>query len=333
MSKIPIINHKDIKNHLILKHPKKYHQYLKPIKKRNKASNLDEITLFSPSKINLFLRVINKRSDGYHDLASLFHIISLNDEIQISTFDTNELQQDKLICNQKDIPTDQSNLIIKALNLFRSKSQFKNQYFNIKLKKNIPSGAGLGGGSGNAATTLWAANRLTGNYYTEDDLLKWSGDIGSDISVFFSKGAAFCTGRGEIVEDIKTPIPMETQMVLIKPNESLSTGKIFRKLDLTKCSDKDPLLLLNEIKLNGKIHEEYCVNDLEIPAFEILPKLRQLKEKLKESNLYDAVFMTGSGSTIVCIGSDLVPDEITDYGDLFISKARFIIRNDDEWYS
>jgi 4-diphosphocytidyl-2C-methyl-D-erythritol kinase len=76
-------------------------------------------------------------------------------------------------------------------------------------------GAGLGGGSGNAATTLWAANEMTGRPATNDELLAWSGDIGSDISVFFSRGAAYCTGRGEIVENVQPPVPLDTPMLLV----------------------------------------------------------------------------------------------------------------------
>ena len=166
----------------------------------------DRLSVFSPSKINLFLRIMGRRPDGFHDLASLFHVIDLGDRMEMAPI---EGKSDRLTCNIADIPTDDSNLVIKALNLYRSKTDIQ-QHFDIDLQKTVPHGAGLGGGSANAATTLWAANEICGNVAlrqhrnrvtplvlqvaSNQDLLDWSGEIGSDISVFFSEGAAYCTG-------------------------------------------------------------------------------------------------------------------------------------------
>ncbi|CAI0548742.1 unnamed protein product [Linum tenue] len=87
----------------------------------------------------------------------------------------------------------------------------------IHLDKKVPTGAGLGGGSSNAATALWAANQFSGGLATEEELQEWSGEIGSDIPFFFSHGAAYCTGRGEAVEDMASPIALDIPMVLVKP--------------------------------------------------------------------------------------------------------------------
>ncbi|GJP52162.1 hypothetical protein CLOM_g11259 [Closterium sp. NIES-68] len=160
------------------------------------------LTLFSPSKVNVFLRITRKRPDGYHELASLFHAISLGDTLKFSFSPSNS--RDALTTNAPGVPLDSSNLVIKALDLFRRKTGIQ-KYFWVHLDKKVPTGAGLGGGSGNAATALWAANRMCGDVASEAELLEWSADIGSDISFFFSQGAAYCTGRGEIVEDV-TPI-------------------------------------------------------------------------------------------------------------------------------
>jgi 4-diphosphocytidyl-2-C-methyl-D-erythritol kinase len=197
-------------------------------------------------------------------------------------------------------------------------------------------GAGLGGGSGNAATTLWAANELTGRPASTADLLKWSGDIGSDISVFFSEGAAYCTGRGEIVENVEPPLPLNTPMLLVKPPVGLSTPAIFKALDLGRRSTTDPLQLLSDLEQQGKITPGLCVNDLEQPAFDCLPELLQLKERLIQGggSKFDAVFMTGSGSTIVCVGDDEVPEflEEEQYKDVFVSPARLLVREEGSWY-
>lgn len=124
----------------------------------------------------------------------------------------------------------------QALNLFRRKTG-RTQRFRVSLHKRVPHGAGLGGGSANAATALWAANELTGRPASNEELLDWSGEIGSDISVFFSGGAAYCTGRGEVVEDVPPPLPLDSRMLLVKPPVGLSTPEIFKALDLGRWGE------------------------------------------------------------------------------------------------
>eukprot|EP00892_Ulva_mutabilis_P010536 jgi/Ulvmu1/7855/UM004_0086.1 len=284
--------------------------------------------IFSPSKINLFLRIIRRRDDGFHDLASLFHVIDLGDTL---SFEPVESGQDSLQCNVEDVPTDGSNLIIRALDLFRKHTGITTR-FAVKLDKKVPHGAGLGGGSGNAATALWAANELSGRPASNADLLEWSGEIGSDISIFFSDGAAYCTGRGEIVDNVDPPVDLATPLLLVKPPIGLSTPQIFKALDLERRSDTDPLELLSSMRSSGKVLQELCVNDLEQPAFDTLPELLQLKERLKASGAFESVFMTGSGSTIVGVGSDAVPDFVSQDPTLFVSPARLVTRKPGQWY-
>lgn len=161
------------------------------------TSDKQSLKLFSPAKINVFLRVVRRRVDGYHDLASLFHVIDLGDDMEFSLLPSGSTA-DALQCNMPDVPTDSSNLVIKALDLFRRKTGASERW-SVNLHKKVPAGAGMGGGSGNAATALWAANEMCGRPATTEQLLEWSGDIGSDISVFFSQGAAYCTGRYGVV--------------------------------------------------------------------------------------------------------------------------------------
>lgn len=124
-------------------------------------------------------------------------------------------------------------------------------------------------------------------------------------------------------------------MLLVKPPVGLSTPEIFKALDLDRLSPKDPMELLDEMRIKARVTPDLCVNDLEPPAFSILPKLKELKEKLISEGDFESVFMTGSGSTIVCFGSDKVPGFLSDeeYNDLFVSPARLISRNDGEWYA
>lgn len=290
------------------------------------------LKLFSPSKINLFLRVVRRREDGYHDLASLFHVIDLGDAMEFTP--TPYATADTLECSDPTIPSDDRNLVIKALNLYRRKTM-QLMYFKVKLNKLVPHGAGLGGGSGNAATALYAANTLMGSPASNQELLEWSGEIGSDISVFFSNGAAYCTGRGEVVEDVPPPIPLDTPMLLVKPPVGLSTPMIFKSLDLARRSTADPRQLLAAIQQAGAVEQATCVNDLEQPAFDNLPSLAALKARLQAEGSFRAVFMTGSGSTVVGFGSDAAPAflrEDPEYKDLFVSPARLIKRQPGGWY-
>lgn len=300
----------------------------------DKNAGLSRLTLFSPCKVNVFLRITDKREDGYHDLASLFHVISLGDKIKFSLSPSKST--DRLSTNVPGIPLDESNLIIKALNLYRKKTGTDN-YFWVHIDKRVPTGAGLGGGSSNAATALWAANQFTSGIASEKDLQEWSGEIGSDVPFFFSHGAAYCTSRGEIVKDLPSPIPSNIPMVLVKPQEACSTAEVYKRLQLPQTSKIDPLTLLEKISTTG-ISQDMCVNDLELPAFEVLPPLRRLKQRIISAGRgqYDAVFMSGSGSTIVCIGSPDPPQFIYDdeeYKDVFISEASFITREKGQWYS
>jgi 4-diphosphocytidyl-2-C-methyl-D-erythritol kinase len=281
---------------------------------------------------------MRRREDGFHDLASLFHVINLGDYMDVSILPEGATQ-DQLTCNWDDVPLDDSNLVIKAANLFRDKTGLTSVFFKVHLEKNVPHGAGMGGGSGNAATMLWAANQLCGTPASTAQLLEWSGDIGSDISVFFSQGAAYCTGRGEIVENIDPPIDLETPLLLVKPPIGLSTPTIFKALDLDRRSTEDPKDILQGLCNDSKVLPQYVVNDLEQPAFDCLPELKQLKEDLIREGTFDAVFMTGSGSTIVGIGSDDIPpcllqDQMkNDDDDVFIRPARLLTRPENAWYT
>ncbi|KAF7833617.1 4-diphosphocytidyl-2-C-methyl-D-erythritol kinase, chloroplastic/chromoplastic [Senna tora] len=300
----------------------------------DKNAPLSRLTLFSPCKINVFLRITNKRVDGYHDLASLFHVSSiLGDTIK---FSLSPSTKDRLSTNVSGVPIDESNLIIKALNLYRKKTGSE-KCFWIHLDKRVPSGAGLGGGSSNAATALWAANQFSGGLATEKELQEWSSEIGSDVPFFFSQGAAYCTGRGEVVQNIPPPIPLDTPMVLIKPLEACSTAEVYKRLQLDQTSNVDPLTLLEKISRDG-ISQNVCINDLEPPAFEVLPSLKKLKQRIIAAGRgeYAAVFMSGSGSTIVGIGSPDPPQFIYDddtYQDVFFSDAYFLTREANQWYN
>lgn len=272
------------------------------------------LTLRSPAKLNLFLQIVNRREDGYHNLASLFQTIELHDTVHFALS-----KEDHLTCSVEDIPTDSSNLIFKAADLFRKKTGLRFG-LNVRLEKNIPSQAGLGGGSSNAATTLWALNTLLDHPVEISELAAWSSEVGSDVPFFFSQGTAFCTGRGEKVQ-ILDPLPPCT-LWIVKPNEGLSTPDVYRRVDLKNLSACNLLQLANQF---GAGYSTYF-NDLEKAAFLVLPELKALKASLIECG-FDTVLMTGSGSAFFCIGDGTPTLNLP-----FIQKTQFINRKADSWY-
>ncbi len=272
------------------------------------------LTLKSPAKINLFLKIVARRNDGFHELASLFQAIDLHD---ILTFRLSNV--DRLKCNCLSIPTDSSNLILKAVDLFRRKTK-RSFGLHVDLHKRIPIEAGLGGGSSNAATTLWALNRLLDCRATDKELMTWASEIGSDLSFFFSTGTAYCTGRGENVRSL-APLPPKS-LWICKPENGLSTPQVYSQLCLSNLHPHDPLEALDGF-ISGKPN---YFNDLEKPALSLLPELQTFKQDLLDQG-FKTVMLSGSGSSFICLDGE--PKE---HLGSFACKSSYLNRSLDNWY-
>lgn len=279
---------------------------------------------FSPAKINLFLRILNKRPDGYHDLATLMQAISLGDFLYISKSDSS---QDQLTCTDPRLPLDRSNLVLRAAELFRAKSGIP-LYVTMHLDKRIPIEAGLGGGSSNAATVLWAMNELVGRPFCSNTLLEWSADIGSDIPFFFATGSAYCRGRGEVVRSVE-PLHLPT-IWIVKPPQGLSTRKVFSNLDVKKLPARDPEVSLSAFK---DFKNSLLYNDLEETALYIEPILALLYKTL-QAQYAGRVLMSGSGSSFFCLGEHM-PQLSQEPGlpSCFVQHATCMQRDLDGWYT
>lgn len=277
------------------------------------------LTLFSPAKINLFLRILSKRPDGYHNLSSLFQTISLGDTLSIEP--SNEV---RLTCTSSDLPTDQSNLILKATALFRKKTGL-NAFFKMHLEKRIPTQAGLGGGSSNAATALWACNQLTKANIPLQTLQEWGAEIGSDVPFFLSEGTAHCSGRGEVI----VPFPGITSQPfwIVKPNEGLSTPEVYRRFKMANTSSMDSIdAVENDLQTVQSGFISYF-NDLETAAFEVKPEFIELKNLLLKSG-FETVLMSGSGSAFFCMGNGKMPT----VANASIYSVSFVNRSASDWY-
>lgn len=247
------------------------------------------ITLLAPAKINLFLRILGKRDDGYHAIASLFQTLDLADQLQLEIAPV-----DSFTCSAPALET-ADNLVMKALALFRS--QIKTPFaVKCHLVKSIPLQAGLGGGSSDAAAMLNGLNQLLNHPLADDELLPLATQLGSDVPYFLKPGPAYCEGRGELVKRLK---PLEKQTVwIIKPPFGLSTPQVYQTLNLASLKPRDPKLSLEE-HLLGK--GEYY-NDLEEAAFALEPSLATLKASLLDQG-FSTVLLSGSGSSLFCLGT------------------------------
>jgi 4-diphosphocytidyl-2-C-methyl-D-erythritol kinase len=255
---------------------------------------------FSPAKANLFFKVIAKRPDGYHEVASLYTALSLGDRIYI---ELNEI--DLFSSNEKTLLADSSNLVIRARDAFRKATHILDP-ISIRLEKNIPIGRGLGGGSSNAATVLWMMNELFRRPLCLDELISIASTIGSDVPFFFSKGLAYCEGRGEILKE--TDVEVESSLWIASPHHySLATPVVY-----ANCKPGE---------------DESGVNDLEPAVFRLIPELKQFKQNLISMG-FSKVSMTGSGSAFLCFGGPLKPT----LADTTFYAVSTIQRDLNNWY-
>jgi 4-diphosphocytidyl-2-C-methyl-D-erythritol kinase len=243
--------------------------------------------LFAPAKVNLSLRVLGKRADGYHALESLMAPVSLCDKITIEI--TPGATSFDLTCSDPTIPCDASNLAIIAARIFCEETG-RSLGGKIHIEKHIPHGAGLGGGSSDAATVLLALNDLAQTKLDAPELERIAARVGSDVPFFICGTAAWITGRGEHVAP--HVLPQEFHLVLIKPPFGVSTAWAF------SAWSKQTTQNVSAAATFGGVN---WTNDLEIPVFEKFLLLPVLCEWLSNQSGVKVTRMSGSGSTIFAV--------------------------------
>ena len=243
----------------------------------------------APAKINLFLKVLRRRPDGFHEIETFISPISLCDQIKI---DKNKRGQGiSFRCDDPSVPRGGENLVVRAANAFFAAKQTK-PAVSILLKKKIPHGAGLGGGSSDAAAVLLALNQLFAAKLSRQKLAKLGSTIGSDVPFFIFESAAICTGRGEIVTPRK--LTEQLSILLVKPDFGVSTPWAYKHW---QNSRELPGISYGQQDFRGeKFH-----NELERPVFEKFVFLARIKTWLLEQKEVAAALMSGSGSTIFAV--------------------------------
>ena len=203
----------------------------------------------------------------------------------------------ELFCDTPEIPNDETNLVVKAARLLQKHFPGRCAGVNITLKKSIPSGAGLGGGSGNAAGVLLALNHLWDLKISRENLIALSGELGSDVPFFLISPCAIGTGKGEILEPIKNPINL--YVLMIYPNLPLSTPWVYGNLKLKLTKHKNNISILTNFLMRSDFAQlgAGLYNDLEPIVFKRYPEILEIKNELLRSGAGGAL-LSGSGSTV-----------------------------------
>ena len=245
--------------------------------------------VFAPAKINLSLKILGRRDDGFHEVETLIARISLCDEIKI---DKDHAKRGiEFRCDDPSVPQGDSNLAVRAARAFFAVTKVTPAIL-IELKKKIPHGAGLGGGSSDAATTLLALNQLFDANLTREELAKLGATAGSDVPFFVFESTAICRGRGELVTPIQ--LPENLSILLLKPAFAVPTEWAYSRW---QDSQEIPGISYAAQQL---AHRTF-INDLERPVFEKFVFLAQVKMWLLRQPEVGAALMSGSGSTVFAV--------------------------------
>ena len=274
---------------------------------------------FSPAKINLFLRVLGRRLNGYHDLETLFERISLGDEI----FLTPTRSEISFHTDAENIPAGPSNLAWRAATLLRDRYHVQ-KGVAIRLKKRIPVSAGLGGGSSNAATVLLGLNRLWKLNLPQKKLLALAAELGSDVPFFIlNTPFAVGTGRGEILKKINRP-KLKIWHCLVKPGFGISTKEAYQGLPpsfLTPQNGNVKMLLHSIQKGDSGRLTELLINSLEVSVNKRVKTILKIKSELIRQGAL-ASLMSGSGSAVFGIFSSRQKADLA---------ARFLKKKNKSW--
>lgn len=244
------------------------------------------IKVAAPAKINLTLEVLDKRSDGFHNIKSVMQAISLFDYL---TFKISENTSNEIILSgsSEQIPYDEKNLVHKAAVKFLEKAEISCKKIEIYIEKNIPVEAGLAGGSTDAAATFFALNNLFDFPLSDEDIQNLCASLGSDLNFCLTGGTALCTGRGENIQKIPTT---ESYVTLIKPkNFGISAKEAYTKF--SQMSENAKIVPNNTEKMIKNFEPNLIYNSLENAVIDYYPELIEIKKSLPQS------LMSGSGPT------------------------------------
>lgn len=254
-----------------------------------KAVKSNSIELPSSAKVNLSLRVLGKREDGFHEVFTIMQTVSLHDTLRFEA----DSEGITLTCNEPTIPNDDRNIIVRAANALTTRFSVASGA-RIQLEKRIPSPGGLGGGSSNAAVTLLALNRLWNLGASLDDLAAIGAELGADVPFFLYGGTAIGTGKGSTIECVEDEY--EPWMIIVTPSVDVPTPAAYAMLSTPTLTKERAESTLTNYRsgADGGIEP---VNDLEKTVFAAFPEIERVKNALVELGAKQAL-MSGSGASV-----------------------------------
>jgi 4-diphosphocytidyl-2-C-methyl-D-erythritol kinase len=283
----------------------------------NPQMSPSEITVFAPAKINMILRILDRRADGFHDLWSIMQTVALEDEVRIS------LRADRsgirLRCDATDLAADQSNLVFRAAAEVLARVQ-RSIGLDIELRKRIPMGAGLGGGSSDAAATIIGLNHLLQLKWSSAKMADAGQLLGSDVPFFLFAPSACVAGRGETVR----PVVVDgiRWVVLVNPGFGVNTKWAYQELAGTRTAVSPLSPAQRELDGQSRVSWNQLIaaaeNDFEAPVFAAHGKLREIKRSLQAHGA-EIALLSGSGATVF----GLFPDEVR----ARLAEAQFVSEN------
>ena len=285
---------------------------------------MNKYKIFSNAKINIGLNVFQKESDSYHNIDSIMAPIDLADEMDVTFY--SDLGDLKIECSDKNIPTDERNILYKTYKAFFEESKKEKRKIDIILKKNIPSEAGLGGGSSNAGFFLKLLNEHYGNIYNESELEELAMKIGSDVPFFIKNKTARVGGKGNKVDLVENNL--KDSIILIKPLDfGVSTKEAYESFDnLKEVKYADFDKIIECLKDNNRIALENSIeNSLEQGILETDINIKMLKITLNSVISGKKFFMSGSGSTYYTFVTELEKSQIETRLKTFVDNVKIII--------
>ncbi|MFQ6617115.1 MAG: 4-(cytidine 5'-diphospho)-2-C-methyl-D-erythritol kinase [Fidelibacterota bacterium] len=249
------------------------------------------------AKINIGLRVLDRRSDGYHSVWTVLQMIDLYDILEMEKLNQSRIEFDS---EGIVVPQGEGNICFKAARLILNEAHISGG-LRIRLKKRIPVGSGLGGGSSDAASVLKGINEIFNLGLPVKHLEKLAGRLGSDVPFFIHGGTKLATGRGEILRDFK--VEGDFRVLLVVPEEGISSHWAYSRIDLNLTYTEKNIKLSASIFRPGTADNNIFINDFEPVIFRSYPHLGEIKERLLEYGA-DYASMTGSGSAIFGLFSD-----------------------------
>ena len=261
---------------------------------------MQDIRVRAHAKINLYLDVVGKREDGYHNLETIFHSIDLHDDVVIRKQDTKGIT---VRCEHPGVPSDSSNLAYRAAECLSDEVDGIGGVA-IDIYKRIPVAAGLAGGSANAAAVLHGVNQLFELGFTQNVLMHLGGQLGADVPFCLQGGAALGLGIGDQLTSL--PALSNVSLLLLNPGIEVSTASVFKKLNFSLTTpEKACIIIKTHVKKRNVVGiGENLYNRLEVPVFSEYPEIFTLKNELStQAGCYGAL-MSGSGATVFAVMQD-----------------------------